>query len=541
LTTSPPDSIFPELKNQGAWLSWLERRVHIAETAGSSPAAPIFSSLHNAALSVYLLIMRQITPALSLLLVWCSITSGDDLSKCLRFEAPQQKSIITDQSCTLGVDSSCKTIYKTEIKVRYFPEDADTAVVKTIGKIYRAPFKQIWDLKEIPNQLFVGVGIIIEVSFADGDVSGLFREGIFLTHKPVTYPEEKAIGYEYPGVTILTGDSTAFPLHGGGWAAVQMYWNEKEIAFRINVNDTSFLMMAPEKVLEQSGVEILLDPTLKRKPYPTDNVMIYVVPLANKSPYRITYKPVWNDSGNFRLNPGSLRSNFDFSIVKNDRKGYTVTFSLPRYLFGTSLPDKMTYNVIVKAADTAGKITTASLIGARGYNNYSPFLWHTIRFAPKPVLKTRWIVWLVSFLSGLLLPVMIYAVSSLFMNDRPVVLHVNRPDEKNKFFQNIKETINLHITLKDISIATISAEIGTPSPKLELTIKKVTGMSFKNYVMYLRTEIVCERLRSSHSSEVSIAETCGFKNVNEMERFFQKFHHTTPYNFRKTQQITQLQ
>jgi hypothetical protein len=41
------------------------------------------------------------------------------------------------------------------------------------------------------------------------------------------------------------------------------------------------------------------------------------------------------------------------------------------------------------------------------------------------------------------------------MNDRPVVLHVNRPDEKNKFFQNIKETINLHITLKDISIATI--------------------------------------------------------------------------------------
>lgn len=26
----------------GAWLSWLERRVHIAEIAGSSPAAPIF-------------------------------------------------------------------------------------------------------------------------------------------------------------------------------------------------------------------------------------------------------------------------------------------------------------------------------------------------------------------------------------------------------------------------------------------------------------------------------------------------------------------
>ena len=29
--------------SMGVWLSWLERRVHIAEIAGSIPAAPIFS------------------------------------------------------------------------------------------------------------------------------------------------------------------------------------------------------------------------------------------------------------------------------------------------------------------------------------------------------------------------------------------------------------------------------------------------------------------------------------------------------------------
>jgi transcriptional regulator GlxA family with amidase domain len=64
-------------------------------------------------------------------------------------------------------------------------------------------------------------------------------------------------------------------------------------------------------------------------------------------------------------------------------------------------------------------------------------------------------------------------------------------------------------------------------------------MSFMNYAMYLRTEIVRERLRSSFSSEASIAENCGFRNVKEMDRWFRRFHHMTPQNFRREQQVTQ--
>lgn len=464
-----------------------------------------------------------------------------DLAGCLKFKAPPQRSIITAPTCTLGVDSSCKSIYKTEIKVRYFPDNADTAEVKTIGKIYRSPFKQIWDLQDISNQLFVGVGVIIEVSFSDGDVSGLFREGIFLTHKGVSYPPEKKVPYEYSDVAPSILDSTVFSLWNGGLTTARMCWNEKDLTFFIKVNDTAFQATAPDTILERSGVEICIDPVLKRRPYPTEDVMIYVIPLANKSPYRITYKPQWSDSGGFRLNPASLRSNFKCIVSKSDRKGYTLSFSVPRYLFGGSLPEKMGYNIIVKKADTLGKITTSSLIGARGYNNYSPFLWYALSFGPKPIFKTRWIVWLVSFFSGFLLPLLVYGVLILIVKDRPIVLQRSHPDEKNKTFQNIKETINLHITRKDISSNEIASDLGIPAKNIEQIVKKVTGMTFFNYVMYLRTEIVCERLRSSHSSEVSIAETCGFKNVNEMERYFQKFHHTTPFNFRKTQQITQLQ
>jgi AraC-like DNA-binding protein len=464
-----------------------------------------------------------------------------DLTGCLKFKAPPQGSIISAPTCTLGVDSSCKSIYKTEIKVRYFPDNADTAEVKTIGKIYRSPFKQIWDLQDISNQLFVGVGVIIEVSFSDGDVSGLFREGIFLTHKGVTYPPEKKVPYEYTNAAPTILDSTVFPLWAGGLATARMCWNEKDLTFFIKIKDTSFQATAPKAILEQCGVEICLDPILKRRPYPTEDIIIFVIPLTNKSPYRITYKPQWIDSGGFRLNPFSLRSNFECAISKSDRKGYTVSFSIPRYLFGGTLPEKMGYNIIVKKADTSGKLTTASLIEARGYNNYSPFLWHTLSFGKKPISKTRWIVWLVSFLSGLLLPVMVYGVVIIIVKDHPIVLQRSSPDEKNKVFQNIKETIYFQITRKDITSNDISNDLGIPSKNLEQMVKKVTGLTFNNYVMYLRTEIVCERLRSSHSSEISIAETCGFKNVNEMERYFQKFHHTTPFSFRKTQQITQLQ
>ena len=473
----------------------------------------------------------------------CILFAGSEggLSGCLTFKAPSQGSIITAPTCTLGVDSSCKSIYKTEIKVRYFPDNADTAIVKTIGKIYRSPFKQIWDLQDISNQLFIGVGVIIEVSFSNGDVSGLFREGIFLTHKGVTYPPEKTVLYEYSNAVQAIVDSTVFPLWNYGMATVRMCWNENNLTFFINVRDTVFQATAPETILEQSGVEICIDPALKRRPYPTEDIMIFMIPLANKTPFRITYKPQWSDSGSFRLNPSSIRSNFEYNVLKNDRKGYIVTFSIPRYLFGGTLPEKMGYNIIVKKADTAGQIATASLIQARGYNNYSPFLWYALSFGQKPILKTRWIVWIASFFLGFLLPVLVYGITILFIKDRPIVLQKHHPDEKNKVFQNIKETIHLHITRNDISSNVISSDLGISAKNCEQIVKKVTGMSFKNYVMYLRTEIVCERLRSSHSSEVSIAETCGFKSVSEMERYFQKFHHTTPFNFRKSQQITQLQ
>jgi transcriptional regulator GlxA family with amidase domain len=56
--------------------------------------------------------------------------------------------------------------------------------------------------------------------------------------------------------------------------------------------------------------------------------------------------------------------------------------------------------------------------------------------------------------------------------------------------------------------------------------------------MRSRIEIAKERLRSSNSSEAAIADMCGFKSVSEMEKYFRRFCHTSPYKYRVEQQVT---
>jgi transcriptional regulator GlxA family with amidase domain len=83
----------------------------------------------------------------------------------------------------------------------------------------------------------------------------------------------------------------------------------------------------------------------------------------------------------------------------------------------------------------------------------------------------------------------------------------------------------------------IAQKLDLQAQQVEHLIKKHKGKSFKDYIMFLRIEIAKERLRSSHASEKSIAESCGFKNVIEMEKYFFRFCRITPYKFRKENQV----
>jgi AraC-like DNA-binding protein len=462
----------------------------------------------------------------------------DVLKKCIRFKAPDQKSVITIPVCTLGVDSSCKEIEKVEIRARYCPNGADTLIETNIGTITKPPFLKIWDLSAIPNQLAIGVGVLIIVTFADGDAYGLHREGIFLAHQSITYPPEQQVPYEYPGTNEFPADTVRI-VQGktGAIGFAQIYWNEKGVTFSVSVNDTLLDTSASQKILEQSGVEILVDPVRKKRPYPTDDIMRFIVPLAGK-PYRITYQPIFNDGQTYQLKLAIARGAFEYSIEKKNRTGFTVVFSIPCYLFGKSLPSDMDYNIIVK---TTNRKLLSLINSGNGYNHYSPLLWPSLTILPKPLVKTRWIILLVSFLAGFFMILSGYAVVVLLTNSRPRVILIRVPDAEKRSFEKLKEALDRHVIQKDMTSASIASELNISPSQLETTVKKSTGMKFKNYAMYLRTEIVCERLRSSYSSEASIAESCGFRNVKEQERWFRHFHHMTPQNFRRIQQVTQTQ
>jgi len=482
---------------------------------------------------------RIFFPALLLAIAFSAFAGGNELKKCLRFKAPDQKSVITIPVCTLGVDSSCKNIEKAVIRVRYFPDNSDTAIVANIGSILKPPFLKVWDLTNIPNQLAIGIGVIIEVTFSDGDAYGLHREGIFLAHQPVSYPPEKQLLYEYPGTKEFPHDTMfILPSKSGMTAFAQMYWNEKAITVRVTVHDPLFDSSASKKALEQRGIEILIDPAKKRRSYPTDDIMRFVVPLAGK-PYRVTYQPIFKDGQTYQLKQANVPGNFDYNIETKNHEGFSVSFSIPGYLFGKSLPQEMGYNIIVKTADRKGKSMASSLVKASGYNNYSPFLWPALTIVPKPVFKARWLILLVSFFVGLIIPILVYFILIALTKDRPRVIVVRVPDTEKRVFEKVKEAIDRRVTQKDLAAGVIAAELDMATKQLEAVIKKASGMSFRNYAMYLRTEIVRERLRSSYSSEAAIAESCGFRDVKELVRYFQRFHHMTPQSFRREQQITQ--
>jgi AraC-like DNA-binding protein len=481
----------------------------------------------------------QTLPALLIILFTILPAVGDDTTQCVKYKVPAQKSVVTAPVCTLGVDSTCKPIVKAEISVRYFPPDSDAAVVTTIGTLWSPPFVKAWDLKKIPNQLFIGIGAIIDVTFSNGETARMRREGIFLAHRQPETPPTYSLPYEFSDGRTFAGDTISFPSQPLTFA--RAFWNEHSITFKVEVADSLFRGNEPASLLEQMGIEILLDPSHKRRPYPTEEVMIFVIPLSGK-PYRVTYKPVFGDSGNYRLDQFSIRGNFDYSIERKEGKGFGVTFAIPYYLFGKSLPQEMGCNVIAKIADAKGKIVPSSWIDAKGYNNYSPYLWGTVAVAPKPLVKTRWIILAAAFAGGLFLTLFFYFVSIAIFRDRPSKpLLIKRSKDEDKIFEQIKMAMDHHIIRHDLSIKEIAAELNLPPKKLIAVVKKVTGLSFKKYLMYLRTEIVCERLRSSHSGESTIAESCGFRNVKEMVGYFKKFHHMTPNNFRRVQQITQGQ
>ncbi len=469
-----------------------------------------------------------------LVLATGSLTAQSD-QNCLSFDSPLSGKVLSVPSCTVSLRNDCDSIVKVELQARYVPENSDSAVVVSLGEISRPPFKLIWNTSNLPNQLFTGIGILAEATLANKEIRLARQEGIFLTHNPVTQ-RLVPVPYSHQISEDVEGSTLQFPLKDSQKSStVQFFWNEKELLIQLTVKDPSFYSNQPGKNLSDAGVEILFDPARRKAPHPADSILFVVVPLSGE-PYKIKYTANISKDGRFKLSPSSSRVDYTYNVELREFKGYSVKLHIPKEAFGKSIPDTIGCNIILRTLDDQGKVLKYSLAGGSTYEMYSPIFWQDFYKVPKSLLMNPFLQFGAFFIAGFLLSLIIYMIIGRFRKPQ-MVTHFERSEEDLAIFERVKTIVEQELIKKDLDINYVSKRAGLSVKKLNSLIRKNTGLTFFNYLMYSRTEVAKERLRSSRSSETSIADLCGFSNVSEMEKYFQKFYRTTPYKFRMEQQV----
>jgi AraC-like DNA-binding protein len=455
---------------------------------------------------------------------------------CIMFEAPLAGSIYSTPSCTVSLKVECAGVTRVDLQAQYRPEGSDSTVIVTLGTLSRPPYKLIWNTANLPNQLFTGIGILAEATISGAPSQIARQEGIFLTHNK---PERKIIPIPYMPNAQNAGKEAAaqkFNISDPQKSAVaSVVWNEKELTFHVNVKDPSFYSTQPGRNMADAGLEILIDPARKKAPHPADGTMFFVIPLSG-APYSIDYRAEIAD-GAFKLVPNSARVNYPHNVGISEFRGYNIRFSIPREAFGRTFPDTIGCNIVLRLLDDNGQVKKIALSGGSNmFEMYSPFIWHDYYRLPKPLLMNTALQWFIFSAVGFLLALAVYALISR-MRKPQLLSNFERSEEEKRSFERVNTVIEQELVKKDLKADTVANKCGMDVQALSNLIKRNTGFSFINYLQFCRTEVAKERLRSSRSSEKSIADLCGFASAMEMEKCFLRFHHTTPYKFRTQQQV----
>lgn len=468
--------------------------------------------------------------------VVCSYSQTSPAQSCAQFIKPVPGKTITSPSCTLLLESTCNNISKIELQARYFSNERDSGIIVSLGSKNRAPYEFIWDISLIPNQLFTGVAFLAEISKRNGDIETTQRDGIFFAHQPIS-SDKRTIYYEHSGTKRLTTDTIKIETNRSNLKIrSSIYWNEKELAFYIVVDDPFFNTNISEKVLSECGIEILIDPTLGRKPYPTRDIIAFTIPLTG-IPNRVSYQPSFDENGAFKMISKQANCDFHYSIEKDDYKGYKVFFPIPKKAFRDSIPDSLSCNIILKALNERNQIATVAWAKSGTYDTRSPMIFNSLYKTPKPLSKSLLLIGALAFIAGLSITLFIALVINHLRKPK-LKTAIEKTEAEQKLFDNLKDAVDRQITYKKLSVDIVARELHISAKKLSNLVRNLTGLSFIHFLMYLRIEIAKERLRSSFCKENEIADKCGFADEKEMEKFFLKFERTTPDKYRQKQQVT---
>jgi len=468
-------------------------------------------------------------------LVLCLIISvhgGSNDSNCLNFVGPAHGALIKSSGCTLSV-SACSKIESVHLSARFYPLNATTDTILDLGTIAQPPFIMIWNISEIPNQLFRGMGFIADGALKNGAHTILRREGVFIYNKPIprlslSVPRS-ALRPELIWCDTVSFTKAPAILRVSGSAA------DKQLRLSVTVADPYFSTSAIKEKAQPPGCDILFDPQCGSEPFPSDKTIIIAAQLGKKVS-RLNFRKFDDGAVPIGFAVDTIEYKHPSSIKMLDGKGFIADIDVPVAVFGGVIPDSMRLNVVIRLPDRDGRMTTVSLNGASGSDAYCPILWATLRRAPPGILDSSLFVVSVSFVLGLLVTLLV--LFPLLKRGAAVTVNVSDlSQEEKRDVQTVFRCIEQNVTHKDISPHAIAQDLAMPASKIESTVKKFSGQPFKTYILKSRVEIAKERLRCSHSSEKSVAESCGFKSVDEMEKYFQKYCRISPYKYRRDNQV----
>jgi AraC-like DNA-binding protein len=454
-------------------------------------------------------------------------------TSCLSFESPEQGSIIAAPLCTLAV-RACRLVSTVDFKARYGLADRPVDTTVIVGTVTNPPFKLVWNTEPMQNVVYKGLTILAEAQFKSGARQTIFRQGIFIENKAVNRPVSMIPFAKSNDFSLFSHSLTArrFP----ATVHASAFWDNDALSFTIRVLTPVELSSLSRELLSGMGIDLCLDPWLLRRPYPSDSTIILTVPLEG-APFLTEHRATWGKDGSFNVTSSKVSVSCVYDIRKEDTKGFAVSLSVPKGLLAGSIPDSFGCNVIVKIPGDDNQPVYLSWNNAAGLNAYSPVLWGVIRLMPRPFFQDRHVQWLMAFIAGMLLALAAGSVYFLLQRRSKTVKEFEQSEDEKKLSEKVYQCIEENITKKDISLHWVAQSLDLQAHSIERLIKKYKGKSFKDYVMFLRIEIAKERLRSSHAGEKSIAESSGFRNVSEMEKYFFRFNRTTPYKFRKENQV----
>ena len=522
----------------GVWLSWLERRVHIAEIAGSIPAAPIFFSGIEACATEGPMIRTCVMIRLFFAALTCFpalVISATILDPhCIFFDSPLQTTLIASSTCTLSVHA-CPEAQSVHLNVRYELSNGKTDTTVDLGTIAQPPFKLVWNTAGIPNQLFKGMVFSAEAAFKNGPRQSARVEGIFLYNKPRgASPRPPIVLSELKKTplfidTLFAGSDSIFIRMLGKCA-------DGGLLFTLLVVDPLFSSTAGHDKMAGMGAELLLDPSMTKTPFPAEKNLIVVVPLSDK-PYRVIYKNLIGPDGKFDLLKSLADYPYQTNVKKSDGKGYRIDISVPKEVFGGTMPESLSCNILAKIIDKNGNELVSSLCESSGESAYCPLLWTEIKRGKPGFASNALFVFGVGFLAGLALILVGKWLYELIFRNTVDFNKFELGVEDKKIMEAIYDYIERNVTKKDLAVHGAAIELNLSGPKIDAFLKKYTGKSFKLYVTKSRVEIAKERLRSSHAGQSTVADSCGFKNLEEMVKCFKKFYRTTPALYRRENQV----